>query len=80
MWFSRFLADSAERIDKKRGWSKLPLLLALPVLIGLRDRLRARTSTTPAAGRSTSRDVTDHPRLPTARARSTARTTTSTTR
>ena len=41
MWFSRFLANSAETIDKKRGWSKLPLLLAIPVLIGLRDRLRA---------------------------------------
>ena len=41
MWFSRFLANSAETIDKKRGWSKLPLPLAIPVLIGLRDRLRA---------------------------------------
>ena len=25
MWFSRFLANSAETIDKKRGWSRLPL-------------------------------------------------------
>jgi hypothetical protein len=41
MWFSRLLANSAEKIDKKRGWSKLPLVLAIPVLIGLRDRLRA---------------------------------------
>jgi hypothetical protein len=32
--------DLAEAIDRRVGWDKLPRLLALPVLIGLRNRLR----------------------------------------
>ena len=40
--FSRLTADWAEAIDKSVGWAKLPIPLALPVLIGLRDRLRER--------------------------------------
>jgi hypothetical protein len=39
--FSRRYADWAEAIDRSIGWAKLPIPLALPVLIGLRDRLRA---------------------------------------
>ena len=38
----KFVADWAESIDKSIGWAKLPTPLALPVLIGLRDRLRAK--------------------------------------
>ncbi|HYY33743.1 MAG TPA: peroxidase family protein, partial [Gaiellaceae bacterium] len=38
----KFVADWAEAIDKSIGWAKLPTPLALPVLIGLRDRLRER--------------------------------------
>src|SRR5438067_6390895 len=41
-WFGERAADWAESIDKSIGWSKLPTPLALPVLIGLRDRLRAK--------------------------------------
>ena len=36
------IARAAERIDRSIGWSKLPELLALPVLIGLRGRLRQK--------------------------------------
>jgi hypothetical protein len=38
----KFVADWAESIDKSIGWAKLPTPLALPVLIGLRDRLREK--------------------------------------
>ena len=38
----KVVADWAESIDKSIGWAKLPTPLALPVLIGLRDRLRAK--------------------------------------
>jgi hypothetical protein len=39
----RLLFDrAAERFDTRFGWHRLPRLVALPVLIGLRDRLRAR--------------------------------------
>src|SRR4029077_12925614 len=34
------IARAAERVDRSIGWSRLPRLLALPVLIGLRTRLR----------------------------------------
>jgi hypothetical protein len=37
---SRIVSNAAERIDKSIGWSKLPTPLGLPVLIGLRNRLR----------------------------------------
>ena len=39
---SRIVAGAAERVDRSIGWSKLPKLLALPVLIGLRGRLRQK--------------------------------------
>src|SRR6266516_3687306 len=38
----KFVGDWAESIDKSIGWAKLPTPLALPVLLGLRDRLRAK--------------------------------------
>src|ERR671934_2463654 len=38
----KFVADWAESIDRSIGWAKLPPPLALPVLIGLRDRLREK--------------------------------------
>ncbi len=41
-FLSRIVSNTAERIDKSIGWSKLPTPLALPVLIGLRSRLRER--------------------------------------
>jgi hypothetical protein len=39
---SRLVSDSAEKVDRSFGWARLPTLLAIPVLIGLRDRLRAK--------------------------------------
>ena len=36
------IARAAEAIDRRYGWSRLPRLLALPVLIGLRTRLREK--------------------------------------
>ena len=34
--------DAAERLDRRRGWDKLPLPLAMLTLIGLRNRLREK--------------------------------------
>jgi hypothetical protein len=41
-FFSRLISNTAESVDKSFGWARLPTPLALPVLIGLRDRLRAK--------------------------------------
>ena len=38
---TRLVSDFAERVDRSFGWSRLPTIAAIPVLIGLRDRLRA---------------------------------------
>ena len=35
----RLYDATAEAIDRRIGWDKLPLLLAMPVLIGLRNVL-----------------------------------------
>jgi hypothetical protein len=39
---SRLVSDFAEKVDRSFGWSRLPTIAAIPVLIGLRDRLRAK--------------------------------------
>jgi Animal haem peroxidase len=45
---------AADRLDRSRGWDRLPLLLALPVLVGARDVLRRHnlvdTCVQPATG------------------------------
>jgi hypothetical protein len=38
---SRFLSWVATKVDQSIGWSRLPTPLAIPVLVGLRDQLRA---------------------------------------
>jgi hypothetical protein len=38
---SRFISWVAEKIDQSIGWSRLPTPLAIPILVGLRDQLRA---------------------------------------
>jgi hypothetical protein len=38
---SRLLSWLAEKVDRSIGWSRLPTPLAIPVLIGLRQQLRA---------------------------------------
>ena len=60
----RLYDATAEAIDRRIGWDKLPLPIAMLVLIGLRNILRKlRTSTTPAAGRSTSPTSTTTPTI-----------------
>jgi hypothetical protein len=39
-WFRRWFNGYTERIDRKKGWHKLPSLLGLAELIGLRNALR----------------------------------------
>ncbi len=38
--FSTLLERAASAADRRVGWDKLPLVLAIPTLVGLRDRLR----------------------------------------
>jgi Animal haem peroxidase len=38
--FSTLLERAAAVLDRRVGWDKLPMPLAIPVLVGLRDRLR----------------------------------------
>ena len=37
---SGLVSDFAEKIDRSFGWARLPTVAAIPILIGLRDRLR----------------------------------------
>lgn len=50
-----WLARAAERVDRRVGWSRLPVVLAVPVLIGLRRRLRELNLHDTGRGRA------DHP-------------------
>jgi hypothetical protein len=52
----------AEALDRRFGWDKLPLLLALPTLIGLRNRLREKNLYDTGRGPLDRPDVSDHPR------------------
>src|SRR5436189_5352995 len=63
----KFVGDWAESIDKSIGWAKLPTPLALPVLIGLRNRLRAKNLYDTGRGPLDRPDVSEHPRHLTAR-------------
>jgi Animal haem peroxidase len=62
-WFN----DGAEAVDRRWGWDRLPTLLAIPVLIGLRNRLRAENLYDTGRGPLDEPDVNDHPRYLTAR-------------
>src|SRR4051812_13606402 len=59
--------NTAERIDRRRGWDPLPLPLAIPVLIGLRNRLRQKNLYDTGRGPLDKPDVDEHPRHLTAR-------------
>jgi hypothetical protein len=61
------LTGVAERLDRRFGWDKLPLPLALPTLIGLRKRLREQNLYDTGRGPLDRPDVPDHPRYLTAR-------------
>lgn len=39
---TRLLSWTATKIDQTIGWSRLPTVLAVPALIGLREHLRAK--------------------------------------
>jgi hypothetical protein len=39
---SGLVSDFAEKVDRSFGWARLPTVAAIPILIGLRDRLRAK--------------------------------------
>jgi hypothetical protein len=41
-WPISWYDDLAEKMDRKWGWDKLPLPIAMPVLIGLRNILREK--------------------------------------
>ena len=59
--------NTAERIDRRRGWDHLPLPLAMLVLIGLRNRLRQKNLYDTGRGPLDRPDVDEHPRHLTAR-------------
>ena len=59
--------NTAELIDRRRGWDHLPLPLAMLVLIGLRNRLRQKNLYDTGRGPLDKPDVNDHPRYRTAR-------------
>jgi Animal haem peroxidase len=64
--FSAF-NQAAESLDRRVGWDKLPLPLALLVLIGLRNILRQKNLYDTGRGPLDKPDVSDHPRYMTAR-------------
>jgi len=58
---------AAESIDRRRGWDRLPLPIAMLVLIGLRNVLREKNLYDTGRGPLDRPDVSDHPRHLTAR-------------
>src|SRR3954469_10281410 len=67
MLFSSLLDGIAEKLDRRVGWDRLPLPVAIPVLIGLRNRLRAKNLYDTGRGPLDQPDVSEHPRPLTAR-------------
>ena len=49
---SGLVSDFAEKVDRSVGWSRLPTVAAIPVLIGLRDRLREKNLYDTGRGRA----------------------------
>ena len=61
------LTSTAEALDRRVGWDKLPRVLAIPTLIGLRTRLREKNLYDTGRGALDRPDVDRHPRYLTAR-------------
>jgi len=61
------LTNTAEALDRRVGWDKLPRVLAIPTLIGLRTRLREENLYDTGRGPLDRPDVDRHPRYLTAR-------------
>jgi hypothetical protein len=62
-WFN----DAMESVDRRWGWDRLPMPLAIPVLIGLRNTLREKNLYDTGRGPLDKPDVNDHPRYLTSR-------------
>jgi hypothetical protein len=62
-WYDGF----AQKLDRKYGWDKLPLPLAMLVLIGLRNILREKNLFDTGRGPLDKPSIDDHPRYLTAR-------------
>ena len=63
----RLYDATAEAIDRRIGWDKLPLPIAMLVLIGLRNILRKQNLYDTGRGPLDKPDVDDHPDYLTAR-------------
>jgi len=63
----RLYDATAEAIDRRIGWDKLPLPLAMLVLVGVRNVLRRKNLYDTGRGPLDKPDVDDHPRYMTAR-------------
>ena len=72
--------NAAEALDRRVGWDRLPLPLAMLTLIGLRNRLREKNLYDTGRGPLNRPDVDEHPSATSRREPSTAPSTTSTTR
>ena len=66
-WPFSLYNSAAASLDRRFGWDKLPLPIAMLVLIGLRNVLRAKNLYDTGRGRLDKPDVSDHPRYLTAR-------------
>ena len=65
--FSSLFDGLAESVDRRIGWDRLPLPVALVTLIGLRDRLREENLYDTGRGPLDRPDVSEHPSYLTAR-------------
>jgi hypothetical protein len=66
-WPVSLFNDAAEKLDRRVGWDRLPLPVAMLTLIGLRNRLREKNLYDTGRGPLDMPDVSDHPRYLTAR-------------
>src|SRR6266536_493058 len=66
-WPAALFNDTAEAIDRRYGWDRLPLPVAMLALIGLRNRLREKNLYDTGRGPLDKPDVSEHPRHLTAR-------------
>ena len=65
--FTSLLDSLAEALDRRFGWDKLPKVIALPTLIGLRNRLREKNLYDTGRGQLDRPDVDEHKSYLTAR-------------
>jgi hypothetical protein len=66
-WPISWYNDAAEATDRRWGWDKLPLPVAMLVLIGLRNILREKNLHSTGRGPLDKPDISDHPNYLTAR-------------